>query len=196
MKKLLTILICSICFTAISHAGVVKKGVTWLSAAGGNDHTYYLVEYQNQSWDDATADIFSTIGPGFHLATITSQDEQDMLLNNLFSSSFGIDYSGEYWLGGYQFPVNTPGKSDNWTWITNEAWDYTNWQANEPNDQGGPSLEQHLAIKYSASSSGWNDEGYYHNIRGYIAESVPEPSTLLLMSLGLMGLTFMRRAYT
>jgi hypothetical protein len=190
MKHLLTVLILSVGFISVSQAGFVWRGTTWSAAIGGNDHTYYLVEFQNHSWQDATIDLFSTLGPGYHLATITSQEEQDFLLDYLLSSTTsGKDYFGEYWLGGYQYPVNTSNKNDNWTWVTNEAWNYTNWIATEPNDQGGPGKEQHLGIKYFSSFSGWNDEAHYHNITGYIAESVPEPPLIPLLASGLVGLS-------
>ncbi len=189
MKKLISLLVLCLGFLSASHAGLVTKGATWSTSLGGNGHTYYLVEFPYYSWDDATNDLFATVGPGYHLATITSQDEQDFLLDHLlYSSSPNADYFGEYWLGGYQFPVNTPGKYDNWVWVTGEAWSYTNWLPFEPNDQGGPGLEQHLGIKYFPSYSGWNDEGYYENIQGYIVESVPEPSSFILMAAGLAGL--------
>ncbi len=188
MKQLLSVLILLLASLSTSQAGFVKKGTIWSAAIGGNDHTYYLVEFPNYSWGDAQVDLYSSVGSGYHLATITSQAEQDFLLNYLFTSSIpGVDYYGEYWLGGYQFPISTPDKNANWQWVTNEPWNYTNWLPMEPNDQGGPGIEQHLGIKYYATSAGWNDEAYYGNIKGYIVESVPEPSLILLMATGLAG---------
>jgi hypothetical protein len=194
MRRVFLTLILSFSFLSISQGGVVKKGVTWSAALGGNDHQYYLVEFPYNSWGNAVVDLFSTVGPGHYLATITSQAEQDFLLNYLLASTVpGVNYYGEYWLGGYQFPVNTPGKNDNWVWMTNEPWNYSNWLPNEPNDYGGPGTEQHLGIRYHPGYKGWNDEGYYHNIRGYIVESVPEPTIFLLLATGLSGLGFVSR---
>ncbi len=76
---------------------------------------------------------------GGHLATITSADEQKF-----------IDYlnkgSKSLWIGAYRDEYVL------WYWVTGEKWDYTNWKAGEPNNQG---TETCVAVW----TSEWNDLG-------------------------------------
>ncbi len=187
MKKLLWGLFSVfLCLVFISPAGAM----VWELGVGGNGHDYVVVGFEDIAWGDTWGDIYNLLGDGYGLATITSQAEQD------FVESLLAGYSGEYWIGGFQ----NPGEADpeaGWNWVTGtEDWHYTNWASDEPNDYNGID-EMHLALwdKYEANSWKWNDEHNRFNIAGYIAESlpVPEPGTIVLMGLALVGLAGMGR---
>ena len=79
---------------------------------------------------------------GGHLATITSQRENNFLVN-----TFNTDR--RLWLGGTDSP-----QEDQWQWITGESWRFTNWNPDEPNDSSPG--EDYLQFDFGGS---WNDDG-------------------------------------
>ncbi len=180
----------TICKSA--SAGVVTTSGSW----GGR--TYSVVALAGQTWDSAELDMSSSLGGTYHLATITSQEEHDFVKSLFTGGSIG----GTYWLGGFQ-PEHEADPSANWSWVTGETWDYTNWSnlyssdpsGLQPDDYYGLASEQHLAIW--SHDYRWNDEGNPGFVSGYVAEtasSVPEPTTLAIWgTLGALGLIAARR---
>jgi hypothetical protein len=88
-----------------------------------------------------------------HLATITSQTEQDAI--------YGLFPPGttNVWIGGYQeWDPPEEDKDANWKWVTGEPFDFEYWAPNEPNDTpwGEPiaGSEQWLEM---VESGEWND---------------------------------------
>lgn len=81
---------------------------------------------------------------GGHLATITSQAEQDFI-NQLNTEGYRL------WIGAYR-----PEGLD-FAWITREPWTYTNWDDGEPNNSSAVvAQEDSVCLWYGK----WNDLSY------------------------------------
>ena len=168
--------------------------IQWKTTDGGNGNWYDLI-FKNKSWTDAknSSESLFLNGSQGHLATVTSTEENTFLVNTFLS---GQNRKG-FWLGGYQLPGQTA-TDEGWQWVTDEAWNYTNWWLGnvvaEPNDWPGMGVEdgQENFMGYSHESFGqWNDTkdnepwmsfGYFVEYEENI--SVPEPSIFLLFLSG------------
>ncbi len=101
---------------------------------------YYLVIDNPAYWSTAKEDCESR---GGHLATITSQGEQDFIARLIENN--GSQYN--YWIGG-----TDEGQEGTWTWITGEPWTYSNWYKNQPDngdinkERGGEGDHNYLQI--------------------------------------------------
>jgi hypothetical protein len=111
--------------------------VQWPASQGGNDHWYELVVFSTVTdWQTAKAQAEAR---GGHLATLTSAAENSWVFNNIaqFANGWwcGLDCYGP-WLGGYQdrtaADFSEPGGG--WRWVTGEAWSFTAWEPNLPNN--------------------------------------------------------------
>jgi hypothetical protein len=95
-------------------------------------------------------------GTSGYLATISSQGEQDFILESFPDAT-------SYFFGAYQAPGSTE-PNGGWRWVTPEPWSWTNWGASEPSNTGG--VEDGAAFH---SDGSWND---------WSRASFPEASTL------------------
>lgn len=111
-----------------------------------NGHYYELIN-NNLTWGDArnTAAGMSYNGMQGHLATITSQDEHNFIINEWTN----LEADFQFWIGG-----TDEASEGNWQWITGEIWSDTFWNDGEPNNSGDG--ENCLAYK-NVESLGWND---------------------------------------
>jgi hypothetical protein len=154
------------------------------------DGRYYQVVIANKiSWEAAktAAEQRSFQGVQGHLATIGSPEE-DLFLHQLRQQVLSAPHpaltGSELWVGGFQVPcaTTTPEPACGWMWLNgqsiapaNTASPYTNWLNGEPNNQQLPpdslhrATEEHLAIGLNGAF-GWNDEGTFPNVWGYIIE--------------------------
>ncbi len=102
----------------------------------GNGHSYQRFE-NTVSWTEAQTYCESQSG---YLATITSKEEKIFIFLQL--GTIGL-----VWLGG-----TDAGHEGTWSWVTNEPWNYSNWDEGEPNN--GYGNENYLLMNYYGT---WND---------------------------------------
>lgn len=110
-------------------------GVPTVDPATG--HSYEVIQ-QGKTWADArdAAAAMSTATTSCHLATITSQEENDFVVPLLGT---GGEDDPDVWIGGERrdpCPAMTDDASFWGKWVTGETWDYTNWRTgdNEPDN--------------------------------------------------------------
>jgi hypothetical protein len=115
--------------------------VRWEPSVGGNGHYYYLVAAPVPITWDAARDAASAIGG--YLATYTSGAENAFVRN--LAGTFRL------WAGAYQ-PVGSNEPAGGWRWVTNEPFDYSNWETLEPNNAGG--AEDRMVMRPNGR---WND---------------------------------------
>ncbi|MCH9025001.1 MAG: hypothetical protein IH931_06665, partial [candidate division Zixibacteria bacterium] len=119
--------------TTQSSADSLVKITKWEKSDGGNGHTYAVIGL-TFNWTEANA-LAPTIThealPGY-LATITSQEENDFILNNVLA---GIT---EQPFPSLQNLFYTGGTGDSYafTWQNGESFCFTNWSPTEPNNIG------------------------------------------------------------
>jgi hypothetical protein len=132
-----------------------------------NGHYYELIDTA-VGWHEAEAwaEQLTYDGRQGHLATITSQEENDFVFWNVVGGNQQTPL-GDPWLGGYQ---NTPyGPPDeNWHWVTDEPWDWTNWDEGEPNDYDEPYAELFLNFQLWGDGA-WNDH-HGLNVKAFVVE--------------------------
>lgn len=107
-----------------------------------------MVYAENQSWQGS---------PGY-LVTLTTQGENDFVYYDVLGGDAPAP-EGDPWIGGYQ-NSSASDPMENWHWVTEEPWDWTNWAPGEPNDYD--ELYGEMYLQFSQNGGGmWND---HHSI--------------------------------
>jgi len=165
---------------------------------GPTGNAYEFIFLPNISWSDASnaATASNYLGLSGHLATITSQVENDFLLGLVPQVNAAV------WLGGFDASGDyfDPAK-DAWSWITGESFGYSNWSPGKPiapNENYLQFFGGSVSSVYGVAPGEWNNvvDAYSgtgpYVIRGYFVEyelsSVPIPPALWLFGSGLLGL--------
>ena len=122
-----------------------ESGITsceYCNAATYDGRIYKIFDDSSLCWFDAYAYCDDL---GGHLATITSADEQQFIKDYMSS----LNFKSKIWLGGYN-------DGHNWYWVTDEEFEYTNWQSNQPNHADG--VDWIVLMNPNTSTIGqWND---------------------------------------
>jgi hypothetical protein len=137
----------------------------------GNGHWYEAVHVaEGVYWSAASA---AAEAEGGHLATATSAEENAFIFGLAADAQFWFlgapssEYSFGPWLGGV---LDTGG----WTWVTGEAWDFTNWALDEPNNSGGNEDRVQFFTNHNVGSltpgPTWNDAPGALPMLGYVIE--------------------------
>jgi hypothetical protein len=170
----------------VEPAGATTPGVVWPV----NGHRYALIPSGPIDWTSAKS---AAEALGGHLATITSAAENEFLFSlandvNHWLPQHGFQVSGP-WLGGFR------ASSDNfdWRWITNEPFNYSNWETNQP-DNGSPGVNGEDALHFFAYGSDpqptWNDAPHEATVGlAYLVEwPIPEPTASTMILVGIVGI--------
>jgi hypothetical protein len=133
------------------------QAVLWRNENGGNGHWYQLrMAGRGHTWTECRN---NAVLAGGHLATVTTAQENQWIasLANRFPDAWVPDGGHGPILGGFQTISNGP-PAENWRWVTDEPWNFTEWAAYEPNDFGcSPAGAPESYLAYRNHGSVWND---------------------------------------
>ena len=123
-----------------------------------SDHMYRCYNVGSITWEDAKRRCEAM---GGYLATVTSQEEQDLVQSIVSNGGYAA------WLGGYY-------ENGAWHWLSGEEFSYTNWDEGTPSN---PQSEPYLGIYANdtestyATTGKWNDcSGNSYTLRLFACE--------------------------
>ena len=181
--------ICVLVMILTVSLGTTVKAVPveWPVSEGGNGHLYEAIAVpQPITWSAANIAAQSA---GGYLVTITSQAENNFVFSLIDDPIYwysGYNLRGP-WTGGYQ-PPGSPEPDGGWSWVTGEPFVYSNWADGLPNEFNNNNENRiHFGNKPYRTPT-WNDvPENFSEIKAYVVE-IPEPATVLLLSLGSLAL--------
>ncbi len=171
----------------------------------GNGH-YYDIVFKKANWtsDLAQAPLSEYNGENGYLATITSPEENAFILNSFFQNTEFLAFIGGRDLGGLS--QNPPSEDiGKWVWyngsengiqfyqentsggIATAPYNYANWAQGQPSrfDIHYLAMSLNTGLWYDTNNGGYT--GAPRAVSGYIVEYVPEPATMSLLIVGLIG---------
>jgi hypothetical protein len=128
----------------IDNLEIILKGVDLICDQNSN-HCYQRFD-DTMSWHMAKTHCENE---GGYLVTITSQEEQDFVFDNLI-----FDSPQNCWVD-----ATDEAEEGNWQWSNGEKWTYENWDSNEPNNCSGI---EHYAVSITSDGS-WQDRATLNN---------------------------------
>ncbi len=146
LKNSARVAVLAVTAAVTANGALAGDAVQWRVADGGNGH-WYGISASATTWATASASARSA---GAWLADIEA-DQEGVFIASLWAM-FGLTDGA--WAGGYQANESC-GPNCGWAWSSGEAWGYTNWNANEPNDFSGP--ESRLELSPVNSLAEWFD---------------------------------------
>ena len=157
---------------AVRSFGIISSPITWQNAR-----------------DDA-------IARGGELASIASAEENAFVFTLIDSPEHwtpASPFNYGPWIGGYQVDNNSE-PNGNWAWSDATPWGFTAWASGQPDNNGNAEHNAHYFVPGSSRGSTWNDwTGGGLLIKGYVFETVPEPTSIVLLLCGLPVLWRRRR---
>jgi hypothetical protein len=160
MKKLISL---SAALVSVFTVHVASANSTKL-VNPANNHSYQRFDAA-KTWAQAKT---ACATKGAHLATITDQAENDWVWNN-FGAAAG-DYVGRFkgfFIGGTDAAVE-----GQWTWVTGEAWGYSNWGYTDsgiPQPDNGDGI-QNYNIMWNYKVPGSWDDAFPTDVASYLCE--------------------------
>ncbi len=174
--------------TASLNAAVA---VQWSSAVGGNDHWYMCFRFANSTpWSVAQSIAQSW---GGYLATITSAEENQFVYDvSISQNGWRL---GDQWAGPYLGARKN--SSNQFEWVTGEAFTYTNWLPGEPSSGLWEPNLMFLGGAPFTTTIGpyWNDTDDSQVSAMFEFNTAPVPSPGVIAVAGLAGLIRSRRRF-
>jgi hypothetical protein len=196
MKTQHSIIIGSLAFILLAACPAGAQWVRWEPSAGGNGHWYQAVRNTNAAnWTQVNE---LARAEGGYLATITSAAENAFVFSLVDFPEFFQAVGGGAGpaIGGFQ-PDGSPEPGGGWTWVTGEAWGYSNWAPpghgfpQMPDNAGGKVNENRLHFFSGAQgvpAPTWNDlPDWDANLGGYVVERDTAPPGVVSLGLRSLG---------
>jgi cysteine-rich repeat protein len=116
-------------------------------------------------WEEAR-DACLASGPGFALAALTSQEENDLVLADpAVAQSIAVGLTSDIYIGATDVTLE-----GSFEWVTGEPWQFTAWTPMQPDDYLGEDCAE-LWVS-TAGDTGWNDQPCI-DPRAYLCERAP-----------------------